>query len=227
MDAVIFAAGKGSRLAPLTLSTPKPLLEIDGVPLLGKTLDAMPPQVERVFVIVEHLAEMIEAYCAARPDAAKITCLRQIPERGTLAALMTAAPHLGERFIALGGDDIVSAEDLAALAAEPLAFGVCRASRGYFHHVETDHEGYVLGFRPPTDAEREAGILIATGCYTLDRRVFDLPPVTIADGELGLPQTLRAASREYRLKAVDLPSWRPVNTPEDLKAAMGEPALAA
>lgn len=219
MDAVIFAAGKGTRLAPLTQVTPKPLLAVGGSPILGRTLDALPAAVDRIYVIVEHLAEQIEAYCAARPDAGRITCLRQIPERGTLAALRTAEPYLRGRFIALGGDDLVSAEDLAALAATPRGFGVCRASRGYFHHVEIDADGTVLGFRQPAEDERAAGITIATGGYSLDRGVFDLAPVAIAGGELGLPQTLRAAAKEYRLKAVELPSWRPINTPEDLAAA--------
>jgi NDP-sugar pyrophosphorylase family protein len=219
MDAVIFAAGKGSRLAPLTDATPKPLLGVHGSPILGRTLDALPPQIERVFVIVEHLASQVEAYCAGRPDAGRIVCLRQIPERGTFAALKTAEPHLGERFLVLGGDDLVSAEDLAKLASAPRGFGVCRASRGYFHHVEVAEDGTVLGFRQPTEAERQAGILIATGGYALDRGVFSLSPVAIAGGELGLPQTLRAAAREHPLCAVELPSWRPINTPEDLAAA--------
>lgn len=219
MDAVIFAAGKGTRLAPLTDTTPKPLLAVGGSPILGHVLDALPPEVERAFVIVEHLAEQIEAYCAGRPDAARITCLRQIPARGTLAALRTAEPHLRGRFIALGGDDLVSADDLARLAAEPHGFGVCRASRGYFHHVEVAPDGTVLGFREPTDEERAAGITIATGSYSLDRGVFGLAPVEIAGGEQGLPQTLRAALASYPLRAVELPSWRPVNTPEDLAAA--------
>lgn len=221
MDAVIFAAGKGSRLAPLTDATPKPLLAVHGSPILGRTLDALPPQVERVFIIVEHLAAQIEAYCASRPDAARLTCLRQIPARGTLAALRTAAPYLGERFLVLGGDDLVSADDLAKLAGTPRGFGVCPASRGYFHHVEVDGDGQVLGFRPPTEEERAAGILIATGGYTLDRGVFALPPIAIAGGELGLPQTLRAALPSYPLRAVELTSWRPINTPEDLAAANG------
>jgi NDP-sugar pyrophosphorylase family protein len=219
MDAVIFAAGKGTRLAPLTDATPKPLLAVHGAPILGRTLDGLPPEIERVFVVVEHLAEQVEAYCASRPDAAKITCLRQIPERGTLAALRTAEPHLRGRFIALGGDDLVSAEDLARLAAEPRGFGVCRASRGYFHHVEVGPDGTVLGFRQPTDEERASGITIATGGYSLDRGVFGLPAVEIAGGEQGLPQTLRAALATYPLRAVELPSWRPINTPEDLAAA--------
>jgi NDP-sugar pyrophosphorylase family protein len=219
MDAVIFAAGKGTRLAPLTESTPKPLLAVGGAPILGRAIDALPAEIEKVYVIVEHLAEQIEAYCASRPDAARITCLRQVPERGTLAALRTAEPHLRGRFLALGGDDLVSPEDLARLAALPRGFGVCRGSRGRFHHVETDAGGRFLGFRQPTDEERAAGILIATGGYSLDRGVFDLEPVGTAGGELGLPQTLRAAARDYPMQVVELPSWRPVNTPEELAAA--------
>lgn len=219
MDAVIFAAGKGTRLAPLTDATPKPLLSVAGSPILGRTLDSLPASIDRVFVIVDYLAEQIESYCAGRPDAARITCLRQIPERGTLAALKTAEPYLAERFLVLGGDDLVSAEDLARLAATPRAFGVARASRGYFHHIETDAAGHVKGLRAPTDDERAAGILIATGGYVLDRDVFALAPVAIGSGELGLPQTLIAAAAQYPLAAVELPSWRPINTPEDLAAA--------
>ncbi len=219
MDAVIFAAGKGSRLAPLTDATPKPLLAVHGTPILGRTLDALPPQIERVFVIVEHLASQVEAYCASRPDAARIVCLPQIPERGTFAALKTAEAYLGERFLVLGGDDLVSAADLARLAATPRGFGVCPASRGYFHHVEVAEDGTLLGFRQPTEDERAAGILIATGQYSLDRGVFDLPPVEIAGGEQGLPQTLRASLPSYPLVTVNIPSWRPINTPEDLSAA--------
>ncbi len=215
---MIFAAGKGTRLAPLTESTPKPLITVGGSPILGRALDSLPASIERVFVIVDHLAAQIESYRASRPDAARITCLRQIPERGTLAALRTAEPYLGERFLVLGGDDLVSAEDLARLAAAPRAFGVARASRGYFHHIETDAAGNVVGLRKPTDDERAAGILIATGGYVLDRGVFALAPVTLGSGELGLPQTLIAAAKTYPLVAVELPSWRPINTPEDLAA---------
>lgn len=219
MDAVIFAAGKGSRLAPLTDATPKPLLPVKGAPILGQTLDALPASVDRALVIVDHLAEQVEAFCAAREDAARITCLPQIAERGTLAALKTAEPLLRDRFLVLNGDDLLSADDLARFVASPRAFGVARASRGYYSHVETDPAGVVTGLRAPTDEERAAGILIATGSYVLDRDVFGLPPVTIKNGEIGLPQTVIAAAASYPTVAIELPSWRPVNTHEDLAAA--------
>ena len=50
MDAVILAAGFGTRLRPYTLQTPKPLLPVQGRPLLDWTLGALPLEVDRLLV---------------------------------------------------------------------------------------------------------------------------------------------------------------------------------
>ena len=52
MDAVILAAGLGTRLRPHTERTPKPLLPIQGRPILDWTLGALPPAVDRVLLVV-------------------------------------------------------------------------------------------------------------------------------------------------------------------------------
>ncbi len=66
MDAMILAAGLGTRLRPLTNHTPKPLVEVDGVPMLERVarrlLDA---GADRILVNVSHLAEQVEAYVQA------------------------------------------------------------------------------------------------------------------------------------------------------------------
>ena len=66
MDAMILAAGLGTRLRPLTYDTPKPLVRVDGVPMLERVarrlLDA---GADRVLVNVSHLAEQVEAYVQA------------------------------------------------------------------------------------------------------------------------------------------------------------------
>ena len=59
MDAIILAAGLGTRLRPHTLQTPKPLLPIRGRPILDWTLGALPLAVDRVIVVVHYLAEQI------------------------------------------------------------------------------------------------------------------------------------------------------------------------
>lgn len=66
MDAMILAAGLGTRLRPLTHHTPKPLVRVDGVPMLERVarrlLDA---GADRILVNVSHLAKQVEDYVQA------------------------------------------------------------------------------------------------------------------------------------------------------------------
>jgi UDP-N-acetylglucosamine diphosphorylase / glucose-1-phosphate thymidylyltransferase / UDP-N-acetylgalactosamine diphosphorylase / glucosamine-1-phosphate N-acetyltransferase / galactosamine-1-phosphate N-acetyltransferase len=61
MDAVVMAAGEGSRLRPLTDQWPKPVLPIDGRPVIATLLRELAAAgCERVFVVTGHLAEQVE-----------------------------------------------------------------------------------------------------------------------------------------------------------------------
>ena len=63
MDAIILAAGKGTRLRPYTEKVPKPLLPVQGRPILDWIIGALPP-VDRLIVVVNYLGEAIEEYLA-------------------------------------------------------------------------------------------------------------------------------------------------------------------
>ena len=66
MDAMILAAGLGTRLRPLTNHTPKPLVEVDGVPMLERVARRLlAAGADRVLVNVSHLSDQVEAYVAA------------------------------------------------------------------------------------------------------------------------------------------------------------------
>ena len=62
MDAILLAAGFGTRLRPHTLTTPKPLLPIQGRPILDWTLGSLPEEITRVVVVVHYLGEQIERF---------------------------------------------------------------------------------------------------------------------------------------------------------------------
>src|SRR4051812_44488144 len=64
MDAILLAAGLGTRLRPHTLTTPKPLLPVQNRPLLDWTIAALPSCVDRLLVVTHYLADQIEAYLA-------------------------------------------------------------------------------------------------------------------------------------------------------------------
>lgn len=67
--AMIMAAGKGTRMMPLTASRPKPLIEVAGTTLLDHVLDLLRDAgVGRIVVNVHYLADQIEQHLAAHAD---------------------------------------------------------------------------------------------------------------------------------------------------------------
>ena len=86
MDAIILAAGKGTRLRPHTNTVPKPLLPVQGRPILDWIIGAMPP-VERLVVVVNYLAGQIEDYLRTQRHVRNWTTVTQAEPRGTEGAL--------------------------------------------------------------------------------------------------------------------------------------------
>ncbi len=71
-EAIIFAAGKGVRMMPLTANKPKPMLEVLGKPLLGHTLAAVEAAgIKNIIVNAHHCPEAIEAYVPAHIKISK------------------------------------------------------------------------------------------------------------------------------------------------------------
>src|SRR4051794_19866104 len=90
MDAIILAAGLGTRLRPHTLTTPKPLLPVRGRPILDWTLAALraltqpgSPGVERVIVVTHYLSEQVEAYLRGQAHFRDWATVYQAQPRGT------------------------------------------------------------------------------------------------------------------------------------------------
>src|ERR1700691_4678627 len=87
MDAIILAAGLGTRLRPHTLQTPKPLLPVRGRPILDWILGALPPRVDRVIVVVHYLAEQVDDYLRQQTWFQDWQTVPQTEPRGTGDAL--------------------------------------------------------------------------------------------------------------------------------------------
>src|SRR5437763_15474975 len=106
MDAIILAAGKGTRLRPHTENTPKPLLDVQGRPILDWIIGALPP-VERLVVVVNYLAEQIEAYLARQTHVRDWATVRPAEPRGTGHAIMSCkGPVTRDKGVVLQGDPL-------------------------------------------------------------------------------------------------------------------------
>ena len=104
MDAIILSAGKGTRLRPHTDTTPKPLLPVQGRPILDWIIGALPPGVDRLVVVTHYLAEQVDAYLAGQQHVRNWHTVRQEVPRGTGDALRVCKPHItSDRMLVLNG----------------------------------------------------------------------------------------------------------------------------
>src|SRR5271170_3440396 len=94
MDAIILAAGLGTRLRPYTEKTPKPLLPVRGRPILDWALGALPAAVDRAIVVVHYLGEQIEAYLAEQKHIPVAEAVWQHTPRGTGDAVRSCRDRL-------------------------------------------------------------------------------------------------------------------------------------
>lgn len=93
--AMILAAGLGARMRPLTDTVPKPMIEVDGRPLIDYALDRLiEAGVGEVVVNLHHLADKIEAHLEARKEP-KIRFSREPERLETGGGVANALPMLG------------------------------------------------------------------------------------------------------------------------------------
>ena len=123
-EALILAAGLGTRLRPLTDHRPKALVEIDGTPLLQIVIGRLEQAgITRIVVNIHHLADQIETFIHSHTWHSQILIS---DERNLLldtgGALKHAAPHFsGTSPILIHNVDILSDIDLRSLARHHLA----------------------------------------------------------------------------------------------------------
>lgn len=112
-QAIILAGGKGTRLASRLNGLPKPLVDVDGIPLLERQLRQLAAAgFEEAVVLVSHQREAIEAFCARTEIPNMRVIVRNDGEtpRGTAGAVYDARDLLAERFLVVYGDTLFDIE---------------------------------------------------------------------------------------------------------------------
>jgi len=218
-QAVIMAAGLGTRLRPYTLTVPKPLLKVAGRPILEWNMEILPAAIDEILLVVGYLKEKIIGHFGDTWRGRKITYVEQSELRGTGEALSLCRLRLDERFLVLNGDDLYDAGDIAAALGRRLAILAKAAERpGRFGAFRTDAAGRLIDIIEGGDVP--AGGLVNAGLYVLDRRFFDYPLVPIKAGrEFGLPQTLVSMAKDHPIDVLRASFWLPIGYPEDLEKA--------
>jgi bifunctional UDP-N-acetylglucosamine pyrophosphorylase/glucosamine-1-phosphate N-acetyltransferase len=214
MDAVVLAAGLGTRLRPHTLQTPKPLLPVQGRPILDWALGALPPVIDRVVVVVHYLADQVETYLHGQKHIRQWATVFQDKPQGTGDALRMCRDHLSaDRFLVVNGDDLYGAADLAALSGcaagllvqmmnEPRRFGIA--------FLKPDGTLDRLVEKPNLNGRFPAN----TGAYLLPRQVFDIELKLSARGEYEITDYVSALAARGPFQVIQAKFWLPIGTTE-------------
>lgn len=221
-DAVILVGGKGTRLRPLTLSAPKPMLPTAGLPFLTHLLARIEAAgIKHVVLGTSFKAEVFEDYFG---DGSKmgleIDYVFETEPLGTGGGIRNVLPKLrGENVMVFNGDVLGGTELNGILdthhkteadvtlhlvrVGDPRAFGC----------VPTDEDGRVSAFLektqdPPTDQ-------INAGCYVFKREIIEQIPAgrPVSVEREVFPSLLAEGKRVFG--HVDSSYWRDMGTPED------------
>ena len=222
VDAVILVGGQGTRLRPLTLSAPKPMLPTAGLPFLTHLLSRIAAAgIKHVVLGTSYKAEVFEA---AFGDGSKlgleIDYVVEEEALGTGGGIANVAGKLRHDTALVFNGDVLSGADLGALldthaghqadvtlhlvrVGDPRAFGC----------VPTDADGRVTAFLektqdPPTDQ-------INAGCYVFRREIIEqIPTGRALSVEREIFPTLLTDG--YKVCGyVDASYWRDMGTPDD------------
>ena len=221
MQAIILAAGEGSRMRPLTASRPKVMLPVAGRPFLEHIIQrAHSAGADSIVLVVGYGEDSVRSHFGdGKSLGVKIDYAVQDRQLGTGHALMAAKGLASDRFLVLNGDvlpDVTSLLQMlrygAAVSAirveDPKRYGVFVEERGCFKSVIEKSDS------PPSN-------LANAGIYLLEKSIFaalQSAPLS-ARGEYELTDGLNLLAREERIRIVELASWMEIGRPWDILTA--------
>lgn len=87
LSAILMAGGRGERLRPLTDTTPKPLLPVDGKPIIDYNIEALAAVgIDDITVTTRYLADMIEEHFSRPVSGVRVKCVREDKPLGTIGS---------------------------------------------------------------------------------------------------------------------------------------------
>lgn len=218
MQCVILAAGKGTRLRPLTENTPKQLVMVAGKPLLDHIVAALPSSVDELIIVTGYLEEQIKAHCGSEYMGRKVTYVTQAVPEGTAKALWLCKDLLKGRFLFMFGDDIHGKDDIARVTSYSRAMLTCQTDTPERFGIVVRHPDGTLAEmiekpqHPPSN-------LASTGVMVLDTHIFEFPITIEKNGEYFLTDVIEEYAKQYPIAVVEQRTWIPVGYPEDIAKA--------
>ena len=221
IHAIIMAGGLGSRLRPLTLSTPKPLLEVGGKPIIRYNVDRLINfGVKRLTVTVNYLAQQIIDYLGDGSRLGiEIDYITESEPRGTIGAVSDVT-SIRNDYVLVMNSDLLTTIDFEEMFAELLEQDAAMIVGTVPYEVKIPYgvvetEGAVitaLREKPTYTYYSNAGI------YIIARRHLELLPARGVYNATDLLQKLYS-SGEKVIQFPIIDYWLDIGKPADYERA--------
>ena len=198
MKAMILAAGKGTRVRPITYTVPKPLIPILQKPVMEFLVELLRLHgFDQIMVNVSHLADEIENYFRdgqrfgvqigysfeGRIDEGKLVG-EAIGSAGGIRRIQDFYPFFDDTFVVLCGDALIDLDLTEAVKwhrskgaiATVIMKSVSKEEVSSYGVVVTDQEGRIKAFQEKPSVEEALSTDINTGIYIFEPEIFDYIP---------------------------------------------------
>lgn len=220
IDAVIMAGGKGERLRPLTLTTPKPLLKVGDKCIIDYNVDALISYgMENISVTVNYLGEQLVDHYKEKRNNIQVKCVREPNFLGTMGSVKFVDSFVNDTVLVMNSDLFtnIDYEDFylhflennadMSVAAVPYSVNV---PYGIFELTGIDIQG--VKEKPTYNYYANAGI------YLIKKKLFDLIPDNVFYNATDFIDTLIA--KNYKVIRCPLTGyWIDIGKHEDYQKA--------
>ncbi len=181
MKAIIMAGGAGSRLRPMTIERPKPMIPLVNKPVMSHIMDLLKRHnITEVIVTVQYLADLIQDYYGSGSSVGmRIHYSVEETPLGTAGSVKNAQHLLDDTFLVISGDALTNinltaltnfhknAQTLATIAvynlSDPVDYGV----------LSLNHLGQITRFQEKPSRGSVMSDYVNTGIYVLEPEILD------------------------------------------------------
>jgi len=230
LQAVVLVGGEGTRLRPLTLETPKPMVPVMNMPFLERTLRRLKAAgIDDVILPAGYLPEAITAYFGdGSALGLRLQYVVEAVPLGTAGALKNVEHLITGPFFVLNGD-VLTSLDLRAMAdahKKKGGIGMLHLIRvenpSAFGCVVHDADGKVSAFVEKPPLGEAPTNEVNAGTYLLEREILDLIPAgrNVSIERETFPLAIRSGRSLYAYTTNDY--WIDLGTPEAYLASHRE-----
>lgn len=220
MKAVILAAGRGTRMLPLTHTRQKGMIKIAGKPFLAHLIERLPTSIKEVILVVGYKAHGFMDYFGPKYDGRKISYVEQREQKGTGHAFLQAQALVKETFLGLVGDHLWSRQDFQMALNKHKKFAAtvsARKVRDVSKYGLLETKGELVKDLVEKPKSSAAG-LVNVSLYVFEPGIFDILKKLRPSprGEIEVTDAVSLLAREGKVNWVEVKSWTDFSLPWDV-----------